>query len=162
MRRSLSLRIPQSLLTIHAPIFTSLSHESMTDRKRAFALLIAASLLILGAPAHAVSGWNFVQDAFGSEPLRAGLKGVLSAGWQLGSVLLFAFGLLALSSGLARWREEPVVDATLWIVAVSLMGFGVVALVVGDRNFFYFYAGYIVIGILVALGTRPRPKASLR
>ena len=68
-----------------------------------------------------MSGWTFVQDAFGAEPLKVGLKGVLSAGWQLGSVLLLAFGLLALFAGLARGREEPVVDATLWIVALSLM-----------------------------------------
>ncbi len=162
MRGSLSLRIPEFLLnrSLTRPhSFSLIIH--MTDRRRAFALLVAASLLILGAPAHAVSGWTFVQDAFGAEPLKVGLKGVLSAGWQLGSVLLLAFGLLALFAGLARWREEPVVDATLWIVALSLMGFGIVALVVGDRNFFYFYAGYIVIGGLVALGTRPRDRPNV-
>jgi len=85
----------------------------MIDRSRAFALLLAATLLILGAGAHAVMGWIFVREALEALPAKAGLMGVLSAGWQLGSVSLLAFGLLALVAGLACWRRQPVAPASV-------------------------------------------------
>ena len=45
----------------------------MIDRSRAFALLLAATLLILGAGAHAVMGWIFVREALEALPAKAGL-----------------------------------------------------------------------------------------
>ncbi|HLB54605.1 MAG TPA: hypothetical protein VJK71_05815 [Gemmatimonadales bacterium] len=134
----------------------------MIDRSRAFALLLAATLLILGAGAHAVMGWTFVREALEALPAKAGLMGVLSAGWQLGSVSLLAFGLLALVAGLACWRRQPVAPATVWIVAAALVGFGTGALLLGDGSFFYLYFGYILIGGLLALGVAPRAEGGSR
>ena len=134
----------------------------MIDRSRAFALLLAATLLILGAGAHAVMGWIFVREALEALPAKAGLMGVLSAGWQLGSVSLLAFGLLALVAGLACWRRQPVAPATVWIVAAALVGFGTGALLLGDGSFFYLYFGYILIGGLLALGVAPRAEGGSR
>ena len=131
----------------------------MIDRSRAFALLLAATLLILGAGAHAVMGWIFVREALEALPAKAGLMGVLSAGWQLGSVSLLAFGLLALVAGLECWRRQPVARVTVWIVAAALVGFGTGALLLGDGSFFYLYFGYILIGGLLALGAAPRGEA---
>ena len=127
----------------------------MTDRIRALALFLAAALLILGAGAHAVKGWTLMREVLGAQPPSAGLMGVLSAGWQLGSVSLLAFGLLVLVAGLARWRGQPVASATLWIVAAALVSFGIGAVLMGDRTFFYFYFGYVVIGGLLVLGVAP-------
>ena len=127
----------------------------MTDRIRAAVLLLAAALLIVGACAHAVMGWTFVREALGAQQSEAGLTAVLSAGWQLGSVSLLAYGLLVLLAGLARWRGQPIAPATLWVVAAALAGYGAGALLLGDRNFFYFYCGYVILGILLALGVAP-------
>lgn len=132
----------------------------MTDRIRSLALLAAAALLILSAGAHALSGEVFLREALGAARPGGGATAVLSAGWQLGSVSLLAFGLVALSAGLTRWKGQPVASTPLWIMAAVLTGYGFMAGVLGDRTFFLVYFGYMVIGGLVALGAVPGPKVS--
>lgn len=131
----------------------------MTDRQGGTALLAAAAILILGAGGHAVYGWSVVREFAGYAPSDAGLVSVLGAGWQLGSVSLLAFGLVALTTGLARWRGRPVASPPITIVAGTLAGFGAGALLLGSRQFAHFYLGYILIAVLLILGSRGRGKA---
>lgn len=124
----------------------------MTNRRRSFALYLAGTLLTLGSGAHAWSGRAMVGSALNGSPSGEGAMAVLLAGWQLGSVSLLAFGLLVLNAGLDRSRGKPMDPMTLWIIALALTVFGAAALVFGDRTFALFYAGYLVLGGLVAIG----------
>jgi len=126
---------------------------------RVSALLLAGTLLVVSACAHAVMGWWFVHNITATQPPNTGLAGVLGAGWQLGSVSLFAFGLLVLVSGLARRRGEYAAPATIWIIAAVLAGYGAGALLLGDHKFALIYFGYLVLAVLLVLGAGPIVRA---
>lgn len=134
----------------------------MTQHRRAIALLLAAIMLILGAVAHAATGATLVLQALGASPADPAAADALRAGWQLGSVALAAFGLLVLAAGVARWRGEPVGEASLWVVAAALVGFGAGAVVLGNQAYVYLYLGYLVIGALVAYGALPQGGVGAR
>lgn len=127
----------------------------MSERQRLVALLVAGLILTVGAGVHAWSGRTIVEGALDGSPSRETAQAVLQAGWQLGSVALLTFGLLVLNAVLARHRGRPTSPVTLWIIAMALFGFGISALVLGDRAFLPFYAGYLVLGGLVAVGAGP-------
>lgn len=131
----------------------------MTDRLRLSALLLAGTVLIVSACAHAVLGWWFVHDFAATQPPNTELAGLLGAGWQLGSVSLLAFGLLVLVSGLARRRGEYAAPATIWIIAAVLAGYGAGALLLGDHRFLLIYVGYVVLAGLLVFGGGPAVRA---
>lgn len=130
----------------------------MTNRQGGTALLTAAALLVLGAGGHAVYGLSVVREIAGHMPSDTGPVNVLGAGWQLGSVSLLAFGLVALTTGLARLRGHPFASPSIGIVAGALAGFGAGALLLGSRQFAHFYLGYILIAGLLTLGILGRGK----
>jgi len=125
----------------------------MTDRVRASALLLAGTLLVLGAGLHALFGWWFVHDIATTQPPSAGIAGILGAGWQLGSLSLLAFGILVLTEGLARRRGQPVAPASIWIVAAVLACYGAGALFLGDQRYALIYSGYVALGLLLLFGS---------
>lgn len=127
----------------------------MTERFRSLVLFFTATVLIVSAGAHAWNGRLLVHDAMNGSPAGGDATALLQAGWQLGSVSLFAFGLLVLTFGLARRSGRPVAPTTLWIVAVVLAGYGAAALALGDRGFAVYYVAYMVIGALVGFGAGP-------
>lgn len=129
----------------------------MTDRTRALALFLAASLLIVSAGAHAVMGERFVHEVVAARQAVPELESVLSGGWQLGSVSLLVFGLLALVGGWARWQGRPVPPVGLAIVGAGLIAYGAGTLVLGDHRYAVIYAGYVVIGALFTLGGAGQP-----
>jgi len=132
----------------------------MTDRARATSLLLASALLIASAGVHALMGWRDLRTDLAALHVNPRLAGVLGAGWQFGSVSLLAFGLIALTAGSARWRGDPVASVTLWVPAAALAGFGTGALLLVGYEPFYF--GYILLGILLALGAKSPAAARSR
>jgi hypothetical protein len=63
---------------------------------------------------------------------------------------MLAFGLIALSAGVALWQGRSVSAGPLWIVAAACIAFGLGALFLYGHS--VHLLGFVLIGVLVAIG----------
>jgi hypothetical protein len=117
-------------------------------------------LLIASSFAHAFLGWPQLAPVLNASSVPTNVIGGLAAGWYFGSVAMFAFGAIALTTSLTRFPQPA---HYLGIIGGSYILFGAVAYVLRDFN--THFLGFVAIGVLAAAGaflSRKLPAAGAR
>lgn len=127
---------------------------SPLSRMRAAAGLLGALLLLLSSAAHGLAGWQHMQGRLAELGAAADLQRGIQLGWQLGSVAMVVFGLIAGWLCWRRWRGTDDGQVVLALLALGYGGYGVWALAsTGETGFVVF----LIPAALIALAI-PAPR----
>jgi hypothetical protein len=127
---------------------------STLSRLRAAAGLLGAVLLLLSSAAHGLAGWRHMQGRLTALAAPADLQQGLQLGWQLGSMAMLVFGLVAGWLCWRRWRGADDGQVVLALLALGYGGYGLWALAgTGEAGFVVF----LIPAALLALAI-PAPR----
>ena len=96
--------------------------------------MVAGSLMLLSAAAHAGLGWPSLRPPLESAGVASDVTDALAIGWYWGSAAMAAFGVITLVSGWKLWRGDMSLVPALLAVAGCYLLFGAVAFVRADFN----------------------------
>lgn len=108
---------------------------------------VSGVVLIMSGFAHALAGWPALAAALGDAGVDADLRGALAAGWYFGSVCMFVFAGIVLSSTRQTQRGAADSLAGVWTIAVGYVVFGVGAFLLRERNPHFLL--FVLTGLLV-------------
>ncbi len=121
-------------------------------RRASLWMLLAAGLFLLFCGvAHVAVGWRAIRGALQTAGVAHDLVSSIGFGWIYGGAAMFAFGVIVLS--VWWWGRTGRFEATRVTSAVSALylGFGGWAYVTSGLD--AFFIGFIVIGVLLAVGS---------
>jgi hypothetical protein len=120
--------------------------------------LIAGTILVLSSGAHSFLGWPALRAALVAARAPDDLIRGLAIGWHFGGASMLAFGVMVLAIFLGRLRGSELATWPAAVVAILYVAFGVAALVAS--NFELFFLIFVVPGSMLAVASRPTPRAS--
>ncbi len=120
------------------------------------ALLILVTVLLLSmAVAHGFVGGAGLRQLLDQTHAGAELDRTATGGWWFGSVCMAAFSAIAAIAAVRSRRGDASLDAALRVVGVAFAAFGAGAMIFQGPS--GHYAGFILVGALVACATLKKP-----
>ncbi|HXI03328.1 MAG TPA: hypothetical protein VNI57_09140 [Candidatus Saccharimonadales bacterium] len=122
---------------------------------RGWILVLAGTLMLLSAAAHAGLGWPLMSHGLAEAGAPPDLTRGLATGWLWGSVSMACFGVILVLYGL-RWRRGDRSGAVpILVVAAGYTVFGAVALALSaSPHFLLFIATGLLAGLPVIGGQK--------
>ena len=121
-------------------------------RVRSILGIVSGVMMILSAFAHGIPGWQMMGARLAATNAPADLQTGFKIGWIWGAPPMFIFGVICVTTFLARLRGKPVSLLVPALIAITYIGFGVWALLESGDPFFLIF---IVPGVLLAVATIP-------
>ncbi len=126
-------------------------YTSRMTKFRAVLGIVAGALLLLSAGAHAMLGWKAMNDQLAQTNAPADLVLGLRLGWTWGAVPMVVFGILAITTFLARFRGTPASVFATRLIAAGYLAFGAWAAVTTSGDPFFML--FVVPGLLLAIAS---------
>ncbi|MBX7165743.1 MAG: hypothetical protein K1X74_05290 [Pirellulales bacterium] len=114
------------------------------------AALLGGILVLVSSLGHSLAGGPEILGQLAASKVDPELIAGIAAGWHFGGVCLAAFGLIVITASIAQLRGRQQSPAPFIIVGLALGLFGAGAFVY--RNYQPFFLGFIVAGLICALG----------
>lgn len=115
--------------------------------------VIAGTILILSAFAHAILGWKAMSEQLAQTNAPPDLVQGLQIGWVFGGPVMLVFGILCISTFLKRFRGEAAPTFAPVLIAIAYLAFGAwAAITTGGDPFFLIF---IVPAVLLAIASIP-------